>query len=56
MQHSDIINNEDNRGIQNQFYNEFQYLMNQKDPFLACDYNFKKKGMEEGEYSGDFFF
>lgn len=30
--------------------------MNEKDPFLACDYNFKKKGVEEGAEEGDFFF
>lgn len=29
--------------------------MNEKDPFLACDYNFKKKRNEDGD-SGEFFF
>lgn len=28
--------------------------MNEQDPFLAYDYNFKKKGMDEGD-SGDVF-
>jgi hypothetical protein len=42
----DDLNEEESKGIQDQFYNEFEYLMNEKDPFLACDYNFKKKGME----------
>lgn len=49
-------NKEGDKGIKHQFYNQFEYMMNQKDPFLASDYNFKKKGMEEGDLSGDFFF
>jgi hypothetical protein len=28
--------------------------MNEQDPFLAYDYNFKKKGLDEGD-SGDVF-
>jgi hypothetical protein len=34
---------ENNQGIQVQFYNEFEFLLNEKDPFLLYDFNFKKK-------------
>lgn len=40
------LNEEESRGIQNHFYNEFEYMLNEKDPFLACDYNFKKKAVD----------
>lgn len=40
--------------LQDHFYNEFEYMLNDKDPFLACDFNFKKKGIESGE--DDLFF
>lgn len=30
----------------NSFKNEFEYFLDEKDPFLMGDYNFKKKMME----------
>jgi len=29
----------------NEFRSEFEYLLDEKDPFLVGDYNFKKKMM-----------
>jgi hypothetical protein len=31
----------------NHFKSEFEYLLDEKDPFLAGDYNFKKKHIED---------
>lgn len=31
----------------NHFRSEFEYLLDEKDPFLAGDYDFKKKGMDD---------
>lgn len=36
---------QDGMSLQDQFYNEFEYMLNEKDPFLACDFNFKKKSL-----------
>jgi hypothetical protein len=31
-------------------------MLNDKDPFLACDFNFKKKGVEDNNSSDELFF
>ena len=51
---NEVLNEQASKGIQNHFYSEFEYLMNEQDPFLAYDYNFKKIGLDEGD-SGDVF-
>lgn len=36
----------DQISLKDHFYSEFEYMLNDKDPFLACDFNFKKKGID----------
>lgn len=51
----------DERGLQeafdevNHFKSEFEYLLDEKDPFLAGDYDFKKKHMDDSNMEEIFF-
>jgi hypothetical protein len=46
---------DDEASLHDRFYNEFEYMLNDKDPFLSYDFDFKKKGVEENSEEQLFF-